>query len=68
MEESPSWNGVVCEEAGSTEYDIGEKIVGQEFFALFKEWNLKRVKSMHEDSTEGKEMRQQDYEGYDEED
>ena len=29
--EAPFWNGVVYEEAGSTEYESGEKIVWQEF-------------------------------------
>ena len=29
--EAPCWNGGVCEKTGSTEYESGEKIVGQEF-------------------------------------
>ena len=59
-ENAPFWNGGVNEEAGSTEYVSGEKIVVQEFsLCLFKEYNLQRVKSMHEDSTEGEEMKRQ---------
>ena len=49
----------MCEKAGSTEYEGGEKIVGQEFFALFREYNLQRLESMHEDSTEGEEVKRE---------
>ena len=47
--EAAFWNGGVCEASGSTEYESGEKIVG---LALFREYNLQRLQSMHEDSTE----------------
>ena len=39
-------NGGVYEKAGNTEHGSGEKIVGQDFFALFREYNVQRLQSM----------------------
>ena len=51
--EAPFWNRGVYEEAGSTGYESGEKIVGQES-SLCSEST-----TMHEDSTDGEEMKRQ---------
>ena len=53
------WKGGGCEEAKSIEYESGERIVGQESSHFFLEYNLQRLQSMHEDSTEKEEMRRQ---------
>ena len=58
-EEALCWKGGVYEEAGSTEYVSGGEDCWVRFFALFKECNLERVKSMHEDSIEREEMKRQ---------
>ena len=57
--EAPFWNGGVYEEAGSTEHESEEKIVGQEFSSCSRDCNLQRLQSMHEDSTEGEKMKRQ---------
>ena len=63
------WNGGVCEKAGSTKHESGERTVGQAF-ALFKEYNLQRLKSICDYLTEGEEMKRQQrmmiHVGYDE--
>ena len=56
--EAPVWNGGVYEEAGGTGHESGEKTAGQES-SLALEYNLQRVQSMREDSTEGEEMKRQ---------
>ena len=57
--EAPFWNGSVYEEAGKYRIRKCGEDCWARIFALFKEYNLQRLKSMHEDSTEGEEMRRQ---------
>ena len=48
----------LCGKAGSTGYESGEDCRAR-IFALFREYNLQRRQSMHEDSTDQEEMRRQ---------
>ena len=57
--EAPCWNGGVCEK--NKKYRIrqwGEDGWAR-IFALFREHNVQRLKSMHENSTEEEEMKRQ---------
>ena len=51
--EAPFWNRGVCEEAGSTGYESDESFVGQESSPCSE------TTTMHEDSTDGEEMKRQ---------
>ena len=58
-EEALFWNGGVYEEAGQYRIRKGGEDCWAIIFAMFKEYNLQRVQSVHEDSTEREEMKRQ---------
>ena len=52
------WNGEEYARTRDIRLEGGEKTAGQEF-SLFREYNLQRLQSKHEELTEEEEMKQQ---------
>ena len=53
------WNGGGCANTRNTEQESGEKIAGQDFFYLFRAYNVQSLHCKQEESTEEEEMKLQ---------